>query len=51
MKLRCRLGLHRAVNDFSAWDNGYNVSACADCRAEMTKSPGFKWEAIKRSDR
>ena len=51
MKLRCRLGLHRAVNDFSAWDNGYNVSACADCRAEMTKSPGFKWEAIKRSER
>jgi len=51
VKLRCRVGLHRAVNDFSVWDNGFNVSACADCGAEMTKRPGSKWQAIKRSER
>ena len=51
MKLRCRLGLHRPVNDFTAWDNGFNVSACTDCGTEMTKRPGFAWEAIRRADR
>jgi len=51
MGLKCRLGLHRPINDFSIWDNGYNISACADCGAEMTKRPATKWRAIRRADR
>ena len=51
MKLKCLLGLHRAVRDYSVWDNGFNISACAECGAEMTKRPGFEWQAIRRADR
>jgi hypothetical protein len=51
MKLKCRLGLHRPINDFSCWQDGFNISACADCGTEMTKPRGAKWEAIKRADR
>ena len=51
MNLRCLLGLHRPINNFSSWDNGYNISACSACGTEMTKSPGMRWQAIRRADR
>ncbi|MFC7499205.1 hypothetical protein ACFQRC_08220 [Enterovirga sp. GCM10030262] len=43
MKIKCLLGRHRAIKDYSNWKRGYHVSACAECGVEM-RSYGSEWE-------
>ena len=55
-RVRCFLGLHAPIRRYSDWKNspsgdGFYVSTCARCGAELTKSPGGRWRPINSRDR
>lgn len=47
MKLKCLLGRHSPIRDYSNWKKGYHASACADCGVEM-RSYGGEWEVAPK---
>lgn len=51
MKLKCRLGHHDPIKDFSDWRNGYHFSSCADCGAPMKKPAGGNWRSLRAEER
>jgi hypothetical protein len=50
-RIRCRLGRHDPVPDFSRWMNvrqgdGFYVSRCAHCGIPMLKRHFSDWQAV-----
>jgi hypothetical protein len=51
MKLKCMLGRHNPIKDYSRWSDGYHLSACADCGEPMKKAPGGHWRVLRAGER
>lgn len=47
MKIKCLVGRHTPIKDYSDWRRGYHVSACAECGVEM-RSYGDRWEVTPK---
>jgi hypothetical protein len=50
MNIKCLLGRHTPIKDYSNWKRGYHQSACAHCGIEM-RSYGGEWEVSPKKAR
>ena len=51
MNLKCRLGRHDPIKDYSNWSDGYHFSTCADCGVAMKKPAGGTWRTLRPAER